>query len=117
MTADQDPGIVPQAVDRATRSPDSTLAPLVDPGLRATPVDATAPTPNLERTTDAVISTRGRSLGVTILTTLALLYTLYFAREFLVPIAFAVLLNFLLSPLIRRMARMKIKAPIGAALV
>ena len=117
MTADQDPGIVPQAVDRATRSPDSALVPAVDPGLRATPVDAVAPTPNLERTADAVVSPRGRSIEVTILTTLALLYTLYFAREFLIPIAFAVLLNFLLSPLIRRMVRLGIKAPIGAAII
>jgi len=117
MTADQDPGIVPQAVDRATRSPDSALAPAVDPGLRATPVDAVAPTPNLERTADAVGSPRGRSIEVTILTSLALLYTLYFAREFLVPIAFGVLLNFLLSPLIRRMVRLGIKAPIGAAII
>jgi predicted PurR-regulated permease PerM len=117
MTADQDPGIVPQAVDRATRSPDSALAPAVDPSLRATPVDAVAPTPNLERTADAVVGPRGRSIEVTILTSLALLYTLYFAREFLIPIAFAVLLNFLLSPVIRRMVRLGIKAPIGAALI
>jgi predicted PurR-regulated permease PerM len=117
MTADQDPGIVPQAVDRAMRSPDSTLAPALDPGLRATPVDAVAPPPNLERTADAVESPRGRSIEVTILTSLALLYTLYFAREFLIPIAFAVLLNFLLSPLIRRMVRVHIKAPIGAAII
>jgi predicted PurR-regulated permease PerM len=117
MTADQDPGIVPQVVDRATRSPDSALAPAVDPGLRATPVDADAPTPNLERTAEAAVSPRGRSLEVTILTSLALLYTLYFAREFLIPIAFAVLLNFLLSPLIRRMVRVNIKAPVGAAII
>lgn len=104
-------------VDRATRSPDSTLAPALDPGLRATPVDPVAPTPNLERTADAVESSRGRSIEVTILTSLALLYTLYFAREFLIPIVFAVLLNFLLSPLIRRMVRVHIKAPIGAAII
>jgi predicted PurR-regulated permease PerM len=117
MTADQDPGIVPKAVDRATRSPDSTLAPAVDPDLQATPVNPAAPTPNLDRTAEAVVSPSGRSLGVTVLAALALLYTLYFARAFLIPITFAVLLNFLLSPLIRRMARMHIKAPIGAALI
>src|SRR5215218_2540805 len=117
MTADQDPGIVPQAVDRATRSPDSALAPVVDPGLRATPVDDVAPTPNLERTADAAVSSRGRSIEVTILTSLAMLYTLYFAREFLIPIAFALLLNFLLSPLVRRMLQWHIKPPISAAIV
>ena len=48
---------------------------------------------------------------------LAVLYSLYFAREFLIPITFALLLNFLLSPLIRRMARWHLKAPIAAAIV
>ena len=117
MTADQDPGIVPQAVDRATRSPDSTLAPVVDPTLDATPAHPVAATPDLQRTAEAVESRRGRSVEVTILTTLAVLYTLYFARQFLIPIVFAVLLNFLLSPLVRRMIRWRIKPPISAAVL
>jgi predicted PurR-regulated permease PerM len=117
MTADQDPGIVPQAVDRATRSPDSTLAPVVDPTLDAAPAHPVAATPDLQRTAEAVESRRGRSVEVTILTTLAVLYTLYFARQFLIPIVFAVLLNFLLSPLVRRMIRWRIKPPISAAVL
>ena len=117
MTADQDPGIVPQAVDRAARSPDSTLAPVVDPTLDATPAHPVAATPDLQRTAEAVESRRGRSVEVTILTTLAVLYTLYFARQFLIPIVFAVLLNFLLSPLVRRMIRWRIKPPISAAVL
>ena len=117
MTADEDSGIVPQAVERAKRAPDSTLAPMVDPGMSATPATPAAPTPDLERTAEAVESQRGRSVQVTILTTLAVLYTLYFAREFLVPIVFAVLLNFLLSPLVRRMIRWRIKPPISAAVL
>ena len=117
MTADQDPGIVPQAVDRATRSPDSTLTPAVDPSLDATPAHPVAATPDLERTAEAVESRHGRSVEVTILTTLAVLYTLYFARQFLVPIVFAVLLNFLLSPLVRRMSRWRIKPPVSAAVL
>ena len=117
MTADQDPGIVPQAVDRTTRSPDSTLAPVVDPTLDATPAHPVAATPDLQRTAEAVESRRGRSVEVTILTTLAVLYTLYFARQFLIPIVFAVLLNFLLSPLVRRMIRWRIKPPISAAVL
>jgi predicted PurR-regulated permease PerM len=55
--------------------------------------------------------------GITILATLALLYTAYFARAFLVPVAIALLLNFLLSPVIRRLARMGIPPAGGAALV
>jgi predicted PurR-regulated permease PerM len=117
MTADQDPGIVPQAVERATRSPDSALAPPVDASLSAAAGDPRTPRPDIERTGEAVAGPRVRSIEVTILTSLAMLYTLYFAREFLIPIVFALLLNFLLSPLIRRMARVNVKAPIGAALV
>ena len=104
-------------MDRATHSPDSSLVPAVDPGLRAEPVDSTASSPDIERTAEAVVSPRGRSIEVTILTSLALLYTLYFAREFLIPIAFALLLNFLLSPLVRRMLRWHVKPPISAAIV
>jgi predicted PurR-regulated permease PerM len=48
---------------------------------------------------------------------LAVLYTLYVARAFLIPIVFALLLNFLLSPLIRQLTRVRIKPPLGAALV
>jgi predicted PurR-regulated permease PerM len=117
MTADQDPGIVPQAVERATRSPDSSLVPAVDEGLQAPPVAPNDAPPDIERTAKAVASPRARSIEVTILTSLALLYTLYFAREFLVPIVFALLLNFLLSPLVRRMLRWRIKPPISAAIV
>jgi predicted PurR-regulated permease PerM len=117
MTADQDPGIVPQAVERAKRSPDSSLVPAVDEGMQAQPVAPNDSPPDIERTAKAVVGPRGRSIEVTILTSLALLYTLYFAREFLVPIAFALLLNFLLSPLVRRMLRWRIKPPISAAIV
>jgi predicted PurR-regulated permease PerM len=59
----------------------------------------------------------GRSLGITVLAGLALLYTLYFARAFLLPIAFAVLLDFLFSPAVRALARIRIPLPLGALLV
>ena len=73
--------------------------------------------PDIERTEEAIEGRRGRSIEVTVLTVLALLYTLYFARAFLIPIVFAVLLNFLLSPLIRVFGRLRVKPPIAAALV
>lgn len=117
MTADQEPGIVPEVAERAAKSPDSTLAPSVDAAAQAEPVDVVAPVPDLGRTAEAMISPRGRSIEATILTSLAVLYSLYFAREFLVPIVFALLLNFLLSPVIRRLVRWHIKPPISAALV
>ena len=58
-----------------------------------------------------------RSLALTGLFVLAAFYTLYFAREFFLPIVLAVLLDFLLSPLIRTLKRARIPEPLGAALV
>jgi predicted PurR-regulated permease PerM len=83
----------------------------------AEPAGPGAKSPDLERTEDAIETRRGRSVEATVLTVLALLYTLYFARLFLIPIVFALLLNFLLSPLIRLMSRLWIKPPLGAAIV
>ena len=117
MTADQDSGIAGEAADRAVQSPSSPLAPSVDPSATAQPVAAGSPSPSLERTVRALDSTRGRSVEVTLLTVLAVLYSLYFARDFLIPIVFALLLNFLLSPFIRALTRIRIKPPLGAALV
>ncbi|GAC1655921.1 MAG: AI-2E family transporter [Gemmatimonadaceae bacterium] len=73
--------------------------------------------PDLTRTTKAFGSPRSRSVGVTILTVLALLYTLYFARPFLLPVTFALLFNFLLSPVVRALARARVPPPVGAGLV
>ncbi len=58
-----------------------------------------------------------RSLALTGLFVLASFYTLYFARAFFLPIVLAVLLDFLLSPLIRGLKRARIPEPLGAALV
>ena len=102
--SDQDQAIVPKAAERAARAPASSLTPIVDSTASAPPVDATAPQPDIRRTVAAAEAPRARSIEATILTVLALLYSLYFAREFLIPIVFALLLNFLLSPLIRRAA-------------
>jgi predicted PurR-regulated permease PerM len=58
-----------------------------------------------------------RSIATTGLFVLALLYTLFFARAFLLPIVLAVLFDFLLSPVIRLLKRARIPEPVGAALV
>lgn len=58
-----------------------------------------------------------RSLSITGLFMLAALYTLYFARAFFLPIILALLLDFLLSPLIRALKRARVPEPLGAALV
>ena len=48
---------------------------------------------------------------------LAVLYTLHFARSFLLPIVLAILLDFLLSPAVRWLKRLRVPEPFGAALV
>ena len=58
-----------------------------------------------------------RSVAITGLFVLAVLYTLYFARAFLLPIVLAILLDFLLSPVIRALKRLRIPEPLGAAIV
>jgi predicted PurR-regulated permease PerM len=58
-----------------------------------------------------------RSVAITGLFVLAVLYTLFFARAFLLPIVLAVLLDFLLSPVIRALKRIRIPEPLGAAVV
>jgi len=103
--------------DTSSRDPDSVLTPDVDPAGQATPVEPGAPTPDIHETAQAVQSTASRSWGVTTLTVLALMYTLYFARSFLLPIVVALLLNFLFSPVVRALSRVRIRPPLGAALV
>ena len=103
--------------DTPQRDPDSVLTPDVDPARHATPVEPGAPRPDLGETSEAVESPRTRSWGVTTLTVLALMYTLYFARSFLMPIVVALLLSFLFSPAVRALSRFKIRPPLGAALV
>ncbi len=99
------------------RKAESPLEPQVDERADAKPVEPGAPSPDLERTKEAMARPEARSIGVTVLAALAILYTLYFARDFLLPIAFALILNFFFSPLVRLLARWRIRPPVGAALV
>ncbi len=100
-----------------TTDDSSVLAPDVDEHAEASPAAPGAPTPNLAKTASALATVRARSVGVTILAVLALLYTLFFARDFLLPIVIALLLNLLFSPVVRSLTRVGISAPIGAAVV
>jgi predicted PurR-regulated permease PerM len=61
--------------------------------------------------------TSARTVAIVVLGVLAVLYTLYFARTFLIPIAFAILLDFLLSPAVRLLERLRIPNWLGAAIV
>jgi predicted PurR-regulated permease PerM len=58
-----------------------------------------------------------RSVAITGLFVLAIFYTLYFARSFLLPIVLAILLDFLLSPVIRFFKRIHVPEAVAAALV
>ena len=48
---------------------------------------------------------------------LACLYTAYFARDFLLPLGVAVLLKFLLDPVVRRLKSWHVPEAAGAAIV
>lgn len=58
-----------------------------------------------------------RSVAITGLFVLAVFYTLYFARSFFLPIVLALLLDFLLSPVIRFLKRLHVPEPVGAVIV
>ena len=58
-----------------------------------------------------------KSLALTGLFVLAVFYTMYFMRAMLLPLVLALLLSYLLTPLVRGLARIRIRPPLGAALV
>lgn len=58
-----------------------------------------------------------RSVAMTGLFLLAIFYTIYFVRSLLLPIVLALLLSYLLRPIVRSLAKVKIHPLIGAAVV
>jgi predicted PurR-regulated permease PerM len=96
---------------------DSVLEPDVNPNAQAQPATPGAPDPNLQKTKASFEARGGIATSLMILSVLATLYTLFFAREFLLPIVFAVLLNFLLGPLVRKLARIHVPPPVGAGII
>jgi predicted PurR-regulated permease PerM len=73
--------------------------------------------PDLRRLGEALDRVEIRSIAITGLFVLGILYTVYFARAILLPIVIAILLDFLLSPVIRGLKRVRIREPLGAALI
>jgi predicted PurR-regulated permease PerM len=57
-----------------------------------------------------------RSVALTGLFILAVFYTIYFMRSILLPVVLAVLLSYLLRPIVRGAAKLKIPVPVGAAI-
>ena len=58
-----------------------------------------------------------RAWSLNTLALLAILYTLYYARAFILPVVIAVLLALLLSPLVGALYRLRIRHAVGAAIV
>jgi len=58
-----------------------------------------------------------RSIALTGLFILAVFYTIYFMRSILLPIVLALLLSYLLRPIVRALAQIKIPLPVSAALL
>jgi predicted PurR-regulated permease PerM len=76
------------------------------------------PRPDLQRLRDALKGPFGiRSIALTGLFLLASFYTLYFGRSFFLPIVLALLLDFLLRPIVRGLKKIHIPEALGAALV
>jgi predicted PurR-regulated permease PerM len=90
---------------------------MIEP-VRPEPPQEERPRPNLKKLRDALEGPFGiRSLALTGLFVLAAFYTLYFARAFFLPIVLALLLSFLLSPLVRVLNKLRIPNGLGAGLV
>jgi predicted PurR-regulated permease PerM len=58
-----------------------------------------------------------RHISLVGLFVLAVLYTLHLAQAFILPIVLAILLDFLLSPVVRALRKLRIPEPLGAAIV
>lgn len=105
-----------------SRSPQDPVEPddglLLTPDVSAEALEVTEPL-DTETRLPRVLGERTdvRSLVLAGLLVLAVLYTLRFARAFLLPIAFAILLDFLLSPAVRWFRKLRMPEPLGAALV
>ena len=102
---------------RADVVPDdgSILTPDVPPSVLAPPPADAPDLGDLSRALKPESDLRAMMLvGLFVLATL---YTLHFARSFLLPIVLAILLDFLLSPVVRALKKVRIREPIGAALV
>lgn len=82
------------------------------------PLQANSPRPSLKKLRDVMQGPFGiRSIALTGLFLLAALYTLYFARAFFLPIVLAVLLSFLMSPVVRFLKKLHIPNGLGAGLL
>ncbi|HEV2843914.1 MAG TPA: AI-2E family transporter [Thermoanaerobaculia bacterium] len=86
--------------------------------IRKEPDEEERPRPNIKKLRDILQGPFGiRSVALTGLFVLALFYTLYLARSFFLPIILAILLSFLLTPLMRGLKKLRIPSGLGAAIL
>ena len=82
------------------------------------PPEKERPRPDIKKLRDLLQGPFGiKSIALTGLFILAGFYTLYFGRAFFLPIVLGLLLNFLLSPVVRGLKKIHVPEALGAALV
>jgi predicted PurR-regulated permease PerM len=97
---------------------DSALTPDVTPAALEPEPAPTGSPPDVSKLANLLgEGADSRHVALVGLFVLAVLYTLHFAREFILPIVLAILLDFLLSPVVRTLRKRGITEPLGAALV
>jgi predicted PurR-regulated permease PerM len=72
---------------------------------------------DVSATIRAAETPQSRSVSLIVIATILVFGALYFARDFFIPVAFAVLLSLVLSPIVRWLARWHLPYPAAAALV
>ncbi len=96
----------------------SILTPDISPSALAPEPGPTGEPPNARRLASMFgENADARHVSLVGLFVLAMLYTLHFARAFILPIVLAILLDFLLSPVVRALRRVRVPEPLGAGVV
>ena len=106
--------------NRPTVQPDdgSILTPDVSSKALAPEPAASGEQPNVNRLANLLgENADARHIALVGLFILAVLYTLHLAQGFILPIVLAILLDFLLSPIVRWLRKLRIPEPLGAGLV
>ena len=110
-----------------SQSTSATAAPIADGG--ATPAPALAPAEGAQVTIDGVATVEGattlrfpihvnaRGLALGIIATIAFVYALQWAQDFLVPLMLGIFLAYTLNPVVMWLEGCKIPRPVGATLV
>lgn len=76
-----------------------------------------SPQPDVTATVHAAETPQARSVSLIVIATILVFGALYIARDFFIPVALAVLLSLVLSPIVRWLARWHVPYPAAAALV